>query len=70
MTITARAGQTVFDIAIMAYGDLEGLLFLIEDNGDIVFQEDITGVNFDVRETVINQRVVAYFDDNISIVTF
>ncbi len=71
MTITARQGQTVFDIAVMVYGHTEGILYLMIDNGDKVFQEDITGEAFSVRDDlVIDKKVVDYFDQSISIVTF
>lgn len=67
-TIKAELGQTVFDIALQAYGDLQGLEFLYQDNPDLVFRADpllSIGEELVVRKDVaINQINKGYFSSN------
>lgn len=56
----SNTGQTIFDVALQAYGSLEGLQWLFEDNPDLI-QNDGTikqfGVEHLVRNDTINERM-------------
>lgn len=63
MTITLSKNQSVFDAAIKHYGSVEGIRFLIEDNGPEVLNADPDGLTLKIRKEVINQSVVDYFEN-------
>ena len=48
--------QTVFDIIIMVFGDMSGLMHVINNNDDLFDQN----ANFNVDGSVVNQSVVDY----------
>lgn len=68
--ITARPGQTAFDIALQYYGNIEGIRFLLEDNSIssqfIVVSETLSGQRIEVREDeVINKKVTSFYKEDV-----
>ncbi len=62
-TITAPAGQTIFDAAIKHYGDIAGISQIIADNEDINTRPVIehTELKIDIN-AIENIPVVNYFN--------
>ncbi len=61
-TITVLANQTLFDIALQVYGDIDGVFDLCRDN-DIQFFEPVeAGQAIVIREeNIINKNIVKYY---------
>lgn len=57
-TVIARQGQTIFDLSIQHYGDVEGISWIIEDNSDLDIESDINGLSVKIRNDVLNQVIV------------
>ena len=63
---TATKGQTIFDIAVQEYGNIDGIAWLCEDNDIRVLPynfgttefSDLGGKSLLIREVTINQKVV------------
>lgn len=61
MTYTSNNQQTIFDVALMVYGSIEGLLYLIEDNPEIIKGDGTIaqfGATYQIREAIINPVVL------------
>lgn len=57
-TITARQGQTIYDLAIKHYGDIEGIDWILEDNPGLDIENEIDGMQVILRDDVKNQVIV------------
>ena len=65
-TYIPTKGQTIFDVAIQEYGDVDGIAWLCEDNDIHVLPynfgttelEDLEGRSLQMRDIVLNQKVV------------
>ena len=56
--------QSLFDIAIEVYGDVQGVVWLIQDNGLMGVTDPLSGgQKLNLREVVVNGRVVNYLAD-------
>ncbi len=56
--IRGQAGQSIFDIALQAYGDAEGVGVLLRDNTNLINNVDPNGVTMVVGGSILNQRNV------------
>ncbi|MGB1294854.1 MAG: hypothetical protein ACPG6V_05190 [Flavobacteriales bacterium] len=60
--------QTLFDIAIQFYGNIEGVSWLLEDNPEINIGDEFTEIR--IRDEYINKDIVQYLKQkNINIAT-
>ena len=61
--ITVKFGQTIFDIALQEYGDLEGIKTLLEDNEGLdLSQELVEGSKLNISiDKIIQQPIVNEF---------
>lgn len=63
--IIIERGQTLYDIAVMHYGDMEGLFLIMEDNGITSVNHQLqVGDKLKIKSAPINQSVVDYFNKN------
>lgn len=61
-TITVQPRQTIFDIAIQYYGDVEGVDFLLLDNPDLSLNNDLVyGQKLTIRDEVKNSVIAGEF---------
>lgn len=61
-TILVRSGQTIFDIALQYYGDIEGLKYLLEDNDGLDLSVPLLPKQkIQIRNSIINKPVVNEF---------
>lgn len=63
-TIIAQSGQTIYDVAIQEYGDLEGVHFILVDNPELQLSQDIANVEMSIRSEVpqeLNKNKANYF---------
>ncbi len=60
--IKAKIKQTIADIALQEYGDIEGVYWLVEDNDQLIGITDTLheGDELIIRDAVINQQMVDY----------
>ena len=64
MKYTVSEGQSLFDIAIEVYGQVEGIHWLLEDNPGISLTHRLkVGQVLALRSEVINQREVDFLKD-------
>ncbi len=61
-TVTVAVNQTIFDIALQTYGDIDGVFNLCRDN-DIQFFEPVkAGQTLVVnKKNIINKNIVKYY---------
>lgn len=60
--ITVQPRQTIFDIAIQYYGDVEGIDFLLLDNPSLSLNDSLSyGEKLNIRDEVKNQTIVNQF---------
>lgn len=62
--ITVREGQSLYDIALQWYGDIEGYFWLLEDNRLTVESEIRAGQTLQIREDFISDNAVFFRDTN------
>jgi len=63
--IIIQRGQTMFDLAIMHYGDVEGLFLLMADNSiTSVNHNPQVGDKLKIKSAAINQSIVDYYTKN------
>lgn len=68
--ITIQEGQTLFDIAILHYGDVEGLFLFIDDNNISTVNFNLSvGEKYKIVSAPINKEVVDYYKSNGMVVT-
>lgn len=63
-TIIAQSGQTIYDVSIQEYGDLEGVHFILVDNPELQLSQDIANVSISIRSEVpqeLNKNKANYF---------
>lgn len=60
-----KPNQSLFDIAIEVYGDVQGVVWLIQDNQHIPGATGpiVPGEKLKLRDTVLNGRVTGYLAD-------
>lgn len=60
--ITVKPNQSLFDIAIQEYGNIEGVFHLVEDNESLTGITDnvFAGEVLKVRDNAINKRMVEF----------
>lgn len=60
--IKAKIHQTLADIALQEYGDLEGVYWLVEDNDHLIGITDNLSIGEElmIRNDVINSQMVSY----------
>ncbi len=64
MTYTVKPQQSLFDIAIEVYGDVEGSFWLIEDNPGISLTERLRPAQvLAIRADQVNPRQATYLQD-------
>ncbi len=63
------AEQTVFDVALMHYGDVEGVAWLLQDNPDSINEEGIipNGLPYAVGSEVKSSRVVVGYNGYVPV---
>lgn len=60
--ITVQPRQTIFDVALQYYGDVEGIGFLLLDNPTISLDDPLAyGQKLNIRNEVKNQTIVNEF---------
>lgn len=59
----ALAEQTIFDVALQHFGDIEGLAFILEDNPTIINADGLFDLSkpISIRDEIINLRVIESF---------
>lgn len=64
-TYKARIGQSLWDVAISVYGDVAGVVWLLEDNPQLSgpVHSLLDGEVLAIRTQVLNRRVVEYLAD-------
>lgn len=61
--IDVKYGQSLADIAIQVYGDIEGMVDLMRDNNLTSVSQEVQGMKLLIDEDKIrNQQVVAFYE--------
>ena len=70
-TYTVLSGQSLFDVAVTAYGNVSGIVWLIADNLTIKGPTDriYAGQVLSIRQETINNRAKTYLQDFPAIAT-
>jgi hypothetical protein len=50
--IPVQLGQTIYDIAIQAYGHIEAVMLILKDNPSISINADLTGTTLVIRQSL------------------
>lgn len=58
MNYTVKQGQSIFDVAILAYQDASNIVALLKDNPDISINDDLTGIEVEFTPSVVTQKEV------------
>lgn len=58
-----KPGQTVFDVALEQYGNIEGVALIAEDNPSISLDEAEEGTEVLIRDEVIDKKTKNYFSN-------
>lgn len=60
-----KPNQSLFDVAIEVYGDVQGVVWLIQDNRSLFGATDplSVGQKLQLRDATVNGRVVGYLAD-------
>lgn len=62
--IKVKQDQTLYDIALLAYGSVEGVIWLLEDNPAVDLEtEPEAGDVLSLRDDAINKEVVDYYNN-------
>lgn len=64
-TIIVKLNQSLFDIALQEYGDVQGVFFLVDDNGLNSIDANVyEGDELQVRDEVIDKETKEYLEDH------
>lgn len=63
--ITILPDQSIMDIALMYYGSMEAIGWMLEDNPGILQMEDPEGTNVIIRPSTSDSSVVDYFKNQV-----
>lgn len=70
-TYRVSSGQSLFDVAIIAYGDVSGVAWLLADNAELKGPTDriYDGQQLVIRADAINLRARVFLEDYSTIAT-
>ena len=67
---TAISGQTLFDVALEAYGDVEGVWWLLNDNPDLKLGQTLqAGTKLNIRAATLNRQTIKNLRDYFPLAT-
>lgn len=64
MKVSVGSGQSLPDLALQYYGDLEGIHDIVDRNDFDYDRVLVAGELIDVSETPINRQIVSFFQTN------
>lgn len=59
--ITAKPGQSIFDICLEQYGSAEGIRYILEDNPDLEVENLAAGDAVNVRNSILDKDIKKIF---------
>lgn len=67
---TAIAGQTLYDVALEVYGDIEGIWWLLEDNPGLELGLSLpAGLALSIRAATMNRQTIKNLRDYFPLAT-
>jgi len=65
-TVTVSRGQTIYDLALQAYGSADAVFLLMEDNDNTINMDTVFagGEKLKVKQPPLDKFVKEYFENN------